>query len=73
MSAKKVKKKKHHFLRRTLGVLFEFFTSLLLLVLFIRSPCGQSIIVNKAVYYVSDKTNTKVAVEKLFITFSGAL
>ncbi|AUC86217.1 hypothetical protein CW731_13435 [Polaribacter sp. ALD11] len=73
MSAKKVIKKKYRFLRRTLRVLFGIFTFLLLLVLFIRSPWGQSIIVDKAVQYVSDKTNTKVAVEKLFITFGGAL
>lgn len=73
MSVKKVKKKKYRFLRRTLRVLFGFFTFLILLVLFVRSPWGQSIIVDKAVNYVSDKTNTKVAVEKLFITFGGAL
>ncbi|TXD47912.1 translocation/assembly module TamB [Polaribacter sp. IC073] len=73
MSAKKVIKKKYRFLRRTLRILFGIFTFLLLLILFIRSPWGQGIIVNKAVSYVSDKTNTKVAVAKLFITFDGSL
>ncbi|PWI29346.1 hypothetical protein DI383_12890 [Flavobacteriaceae bacterium LYZ1037] len=42
-----------------------------MLVLFVRSPWGQDIIVSKAVTYLSDKTHTKVAVEKLFITFDG--
>ncbi len=41
------------------------------LVLFIRSPWGQEIIVDKVVNYVSDKTNTKVEIDRLFITFSG--
>lgn len=43
----------------------------MLLVLFVRSPWGQNIIVQRAVKYVSGKTNTKVAIEKLFITFDG--
>ncbi len=42
-----------------------------MLVLFIRSPWGQDIIVQQAVKYVSGKTNTKVEIEKLFITFGG--
>ncbi len=42
-----------------------------MLVLFIRSPWGQNIIVQKAVNYVSEKTHTKVEIEKLFITFDG--
>jgi len=44
---------------------------LFLVILFIRSPWGQNIIVTKAVNYVSSKTNTKVEIEKLFITFDG--
>ena len=44
-----------------------------ILILFIRSPWGQSIIVDKAVSYVSKKTNTKVEIEKLFLTFKGGL
>jgi hypothetical protein len=44
---------------------------LFLVILFVRSPWGQSIIVDKAVNFVSDKTGTKVAIEKIFITFDG--
>lgn len=55
------------FARIMLGILFF----LLLIVLFIRSEWGQGIIVSKAVKYVSDKTNTKVEIEKLYITFDG--
>lgn len=42
-----------------------------MLVLFIRSPWGQDIIVQRATKYVSGKTHTKVEIEKLFITFDG--
>ncbi|PVW15897.1 translocation/assembly module TamB domain-containing protein [Marixanthomonas spongiae] len=44
---------------------------LILLVLFIRSPWGQGIIVDKVVSYVQNKTNTKVEIDKLFVTFDG--
>lgn len=67
----KKKPKKHRVLRIigwTFGILILLFV---LLVLFIRSPWGQNIIVQRAVKYVSDKTNTKVEIEKLFITFDG--
>ncbi len=50
-----------------LGILILFF----LIVLFVRSPWGQNIIVNKVTSIVSEKTDTKVEIEKLFITFSG--
>ena len=40
-------------------------------VLFIRSPWGQDIIINKVINYVSDKTGTEIAINKLFVTFSG--
>lgn len=42
-----------------------------MLVLFIRSPWGQDIIVQQATKYISGKTNTKVEIDKLFITFGG--
>ncbi len=67
------KKRKYRFLRiiaRILAVLLILFVAL---VLFIRSPWGQNIIVQKAVNYVSDKTNTKVEIEKFFLTFDGNL
>ncbi|MEX2593238.1 MAG: translocation/assembly module TamB domain-containing protein [Anditalea sp.] len=41
------------------------------LLLFIRSPWGQQVIVDKAVTYVSNKTESKVALDRLFVTFSG--
>ncbi|EGV43229.2 translocation/assembly module TamB [Bizionia argentinensis JUB59] len=44
---------------------------LFLLILFIRSPWGQDIIVTEAVSFLSNKTKTKVEVEKLFVTFDG--
>lgn len=40
-------------------------------ILFIRSPWGQSIIVQKASSYVSGKTKTTVDIGRLYITFSG--
>ncbi|WP_435416363.1 translocation/assembly module TamB domain-containing protein [Polaribacter aestuariivivens] len=73
MSAKKEKKRKYRFLRRTLRVFLGILLFLFLVVLFIRSSWGQNIIVDKVVSYVSDKTNTKVAIEKLFITFDGGV
>lgn len=57
------------FAKIILGLIIFF----LLLVLFIRSPWGQGIIVDKAVSYIADKTNTKVEIEKMFITFDGDL
>ncbi len=42
-----------------------------MLVLFIRSPWGQDFIVQRATKYVSGKTQSKVEIEKLFITFGG--
>ena len=53
--------------RVMLGILILLF----LVVLFVRSQWGQDIIVNKVVNYVTDKTNTKVEIDKLYITFDG--
>lgn len=44
-----------------------------MLVLVIRSPWGQNIIVDYATSFISDKTHTKVNIEHLFLTFSGDL
>lgn len=44
---------------------------LTLVLLFIRSPWGQDIIVNRVVSYVSGITGTKVNIDRLYITFSG--
>lgn len=45
----------------------------ILLVLFIRSPWGQGIVVDKATQFVSNKTKTAVSIDKLYLTFSGNL
>lgn len=64
-------RKKHRVLRvigRIFLVIFIFLVALLLL---IRSEWGQNIIVDKATSYVSDKTGTRVEIERLFISFDG--
>ncbi len=43
------------------------------LVLFVRSPWGQDIILGKMLGYITDKTHTVVTVDRLFLTFSGNL
>ena len=50
-----------------LGILIFF----MLLVLFVRSPWGQNIIKDKLIAYITDKTNTKITIDKLFLTFDG--
>ncbi|NJX17102.1 hypothetical protein HC176_16640, partial [Tamlana crocina] len=50
-----------------LGILIFF----ILLILFIRSPWGQNIIVDRLVSYITNKTNTVIEVDRLFITFGG--
>ena len=56
-------------IRISLGALMLFS----LLILFVRSPWGQNIIVGKATNYISGKTGTKVDIDKLYLTFSGNL
>ncbi|TDU42957.1 uncharacterized protein DUF490 [Gelidibacter sediminis] len=46
---------------------------LFLLFLFVRSPWGQGIIVDKIASYISNKTNTVVEIDRLFLTFDGNL
>ncbi len=64
-------KKKYRVFRILGRIILGLIIFFILLVLFIRSPWGQGIIVDKAVSYISNKTHTKVAIEKLFITFDG--
>jgi len=45
----------------------------ILLVVFIRSPWGQGIVIEKATTFVSTKTKTRVSIDRLFLTFSGNL
>jgi len=67
----KVKKKKNKFLRVVGWIFLSLLILLIGILLFVRSPWGQGIIVNKVVSYISDKTYTKVSLDKVFITFSG--
>lgn len=46
---------------------------IILALLFIRSPWGQNIVVQKATAFLSEKTNTRVAIDRLYLTFSGDL
>jgi len=75
LEEKKKKKKKSKIGYRFLRILGRIFAVLIilfiLLILFIRSPWGQNIIVQEAVEYVSGKTNTNVEIDRLFITFGG--
>ncbi|MEL4309056.1 translocation/assembly module TamB domain-containing protein [Joostella sp. CR20] len=54
-------------LRVFLGILLLFFA----LILLIRSPWGQNLIVGKAVGFLSEKIGTTVKIDKIYITFSG--
>ncbi|MDD4148859.1 MAG: translocation/assembly module TamB domain-containing protein [Bacteroidales bacterium] len=72
---KKKRKNKSIWWKRILRILGWITLSLIVLfisiVLFVRSPWGQNIIVGKLTNYISAKTHTKVSIKKLFITFSG--
>ncbi|MGY8915101.1 MAG: hypothetical protein ACKVJF_08465 [Flavobacteriales bacterium] len=67
----KNRKTKYRFLRRFAKFILVLFLFIFLLLLIIRSPWGQNFIVSKATKYISDKTNTKVEIDRLFITFTG--
>ena len=62
---------KHKIVKRIARVFTLLLVLFLGVILFIRSPWGQDIIVNKLIDYVSDKTATKIEIDKLFLTFSG--
>ena len=64
-------KSKYRFLRRAAKVVLVVALLFIALILIIRSPWAQNFIVNKATHYISDRTNTKVEIDQLFITFSG--
>ena len=68
---KKKQKKKYKGLKIFGKILLGFLLFILLLLLFIRSPWGQGIIVDEVIAYIEKKTNTEVKIDKLFITFSG--
>lgn len=60
-------------LRRLLRVLSGILVIIFLLILFVRSQWGQDIIKEKLLKYVSEKTNTKVDINKLYLTLEGNL
>ena len=66
-------KKKYRVVKIIGRIILGILVLLFLLILFIRSPWGQGIIVGKVTSYVSNKTNTKVEIERLFLTFNGNL
>ena len=67
------KKRKHRTLRRLGRIFLVLLLLFVVLILFIRSPWGQDIIVSKAISYVSGKTGTTINIDKLFVTFSGGV
>lgn len=58
-------------LRLILRILLSIFILFIVLVLFIRSPWGQDLIVGKVTDYVSEKIDTPFNIGKLYVTFSG--
>lgn len=73
MSTKTKKKSKLRYVRRFLRVLAGVLIFFIALVLFIKSPWGQNIIIDKLTNYVSNKTNTTVNIDKAYLTFGGNL
>ncbi|WP_027395084.1 translocation/assembly module TamB domain-containing protein [Aquimarina latercula] len=65
------KKKKYRILSVLKKITVGLFLFFITLVLFIRSPWGQDLIISKATAYISGKTKTKVEIEKLYTSFSG--
>ncbi len=70
---KKPARRKYRIFRIFGRIILGLIVFFILIILFIRSPWGQGIIVDKVTKYVSNKTNTKVEIERLFLTFDGNL
>ena len=64
---------KYRALRILIRVIIGLLLFFALLVLFIRSPWGQGIIVDRVANFVSGKTGTRVEIDRLYLTFSGNL
>ncbi|WP_405202097.1 translocation/assembly module TamB domain-containing protein [Dokdonia sp. LLG6352-1] len=64
-------KRKFRWLRIIARILLALLILIIFLLLFIRSEWGQNIVVSKAVSYFSEKTQTKVELERAFVTFDG--
>ncbi len=71
MEKKPKKKKKFKALRVFAKILAGLFILIFLLVLFIRTPWGQNIIVDKITNSYAEKTGTTINIDRVFITFSG--
>lgn len=71
------KKKKRSFGLKLLRGFGKFMIGLFILIvgiiLFVRSPWGQDIIIDKAVSYLEDKIGTDVGLEKAYIGFDGSV
>lgn len=67
------KKIMHRILKISGKVLLVIGILVVVLLLLIRSPYVQGIIVGKLTSYVSGKTNTQVSIDRLFVTFRGNL
>lgn len=64
-------KRKFRWLRIIARILLVLLILIILLLLFMRSEWGQNIVVSKVVSYFSEKTQTKVELERAFVTFDG--
>ncbi|GAK90403.1 hypothetical protein JCM19297_1719 [Nonlabens ulvanivorans] len=68
---KSTNKPRYRWLRRFARTMLGILIFLILLLLFIRSPWGQNIIVGQAIDYVKGKTGTEIQLDRAFITFDG--
>ena len=69
---KKTKKRKPIPILRTLvRILLGLALLVFLLLIFVRSQWGQEIIKNKLINSISEKTNTVIEVDRLYVDFSG--
>jgi len=67
------KKNKIAFWKYAKKIILGLFLLFVSAILFIRSPWGQDIIVTKVTSYISKKTQTKIKIDKLYLTFTGNL
>lgn len=63
--------KRYRISRISAKILLGLLLFILLLLLFIRSPWGQDLIVQKLINSVSEKTGTQITLNKAYISFDG--
>jgi len=68
MSLKKIAKKLSKVILYGLALILVVFLGVILL---IKSPSGQRLLITKATSFIAQKTNTSVEIANLFVTFSG--